>query len=104
MRSLGFYKQHFYGFDSCIREETNEHHAYEQEENDYKTKLVPVTVAGRTFQCQPWMAYQAYEFVDMAKVMGDEIQIDVKGDGLISHIIKTAAEMPELKEDEAHVA
>jgi hypothetical protein len=96
MRMLGFYKQHYYGLDSCMM--GDEHHAYPQEENDYKTDLMPVRVAGRTFQCHPFMAYQAHEFVDMVKILKDEIQIDVKGDGLIAWIIKKAAEMPPLEE------
>jgi hypothetical protein len=97
MRMLGFYKQHYYGFDSCMM--GDEHHAYPQEENDYKTDLMPVVVAGRRFMCQPFMLYQAHEFVDMAKILKDEIQLDIKGDGLIAHILKTAAEMPQLEGD-----
>jgi len=96
MRLLGFYKQHIYGFDSCLM--GDKHHAYEQKENDYKVTNVPVTVGGKTFICQPWMAYQAYEFIDMCKALNDEIMFDIKGDGLIAHIIKTGAEMPELEE------
>jgi len=96
MRLLGFYKQHIYGFDSCNSE--GAHHAYEQKENDYKVKNVPVTVGDRTFDCQPWMAYQAFEFVDMVKVLADEMLIDIKGDGLMAHIIKTGATAPEIGE------
>ena len=44
------------------------------------------------------MAYQAFEFVDMVKGLGDEFMLDVKGDGLIAHILKTGAEMPPPKE------
>ena len=93
MRILGFCKQHIYGFDSCLT--NGVHHAYKQDENNYKVKNVPVTVAGRTFDCQPWMAYQAFEFVEMAKVLKDEIEFHIPGDGLISHIIKTGAKLPE---------
>ena len=93
MRILGFCKQHIYGFDSCLT--NGVHHAYKQDENNYKVKNVPVAVAGRTFECQPWMCYQAFEFIDMAKVLKDEIEFHIPGDGLISHIIKTGAKLPE---------
>ncbi len=98
MRMLGFYKQHYYGFDSCLR--GDEHHAYEQDENNYKVGARPIEVGGRKFLCDYWMLYQAYEFVDMVKVLADEIQLDIKGDGLIAHIIKTAAELPPIEEEE----
>lgn len=92
MRILGFRKMHIYGFDSCCVD--GEHHAYSQPENDYKVRNIPLTVGGRTFDCQPWMVYQAEDFVDMVKTIGDEFELDVKGDGLIAHILKTGAEMP----------
>jgi len=95
MRILGFKKMHIYGMDSCCVD--GEHHAYSQPENDYKVRNIPVTVGDRTFDCQPWMAYQAYELVDMVKTIGDEFMLDVKGDGLIAHILKTGAEMPEIE-------
>lgn len=96
MRILGFKKMVIYGMDSCIR--GTDHHAYEQKENDYKVSTIPVTIGGKTFTCQPWMAYQAFEFMDMVKTLGDEFMLDVKGDGLIAHILKTGAEMPEIEE------
>lgn len=96
LRILGFKKMRIYGMDSCCIE--GKHHAYSQPENDYKVRNIPVTVADRTFDCQPWMAYQAYDFVDMVKTIGDEFMLDVKGDGLIAHILKTGAEMPEIED------
>ena len=97
MRILGFKRMIIYGMDSCCRDD--EHHAYSQPENDYKVKNIPVTVGERTFDCQPWMAYQAFDFVDMVKAIGDEFELDIKGDGLIAHIIKTGAELPEIEEN-----
>jgi SAM-dependent methyltransferase len=96
LRILGFRKLLVYGFDSCVRED--EHHAYEQKENDTKIELAPVSVGGKTFQCQRWMVYQAFEFLDMIKAFGDEVALDVKGDGLIAHILKTGASLPPLEE------
>lgn len=95
MRLLGFKKMHIYGMDSCCVD--GEHHAYSQPENDYKVRNIPITVGGRTFDCQPWMAYQAYDLVAMIKTIGDEFQLDVKGDGLIAFILKTGGEMPTLE-------
>jgi len=98
LRMLGFHKIHVYGFDSCYRDE--EHHAYEQPENDYKSMTVPVSVGGKVFQCDPWMYSQAREFLQMVGMLGDEIDLDVKGDGLIAHMIKTGAALSALEENE----
>jgi hypothetical protein len=98
LRMLGFHKIHMYGFDSCYRDD--EHHAYEQKENDYKSKAFPVGVGGRAFRCDPWMYCQAKEWMEMIGMMGDEVDLDVKGDGLIAHIIKTGAELSALEESE----
>jgi hypothetical protein len=93
---LGYQKFILYGCDSCIIED--KHHAYEQSENE-KDLIVPVIVdpGGRVFRCHPWMASQATEFIDFIKYMGDEIELDVKGDGLLSHILNVGAEQAEIK-------
>lgn len=81
---LGFRKFVLYGFDSCLAA-------------DGKTKrftgefapenaIVPMIVGGRTFLCNGAMAMQASEFQELYKVMPD-ITCDVKGDGLIAHIV-----------------
>ena len=97
MRILGFRKMHIYGMDSCNM--GGKHHAFSQPENDYKMKDIPVTVGDKTFDCQMWMVYQAQDFVDMVKTIGDEFELDVKGDGLIAHILKTGAEMSHVGEE-----
>jgi len=98
LRMLGFHKIHVYGFDSCYR--ADEHHAYEQPENDYKSKTFPVSVGGTIFWCDGWMYSQAKEFMLMVSKFGDEISLDVKGDGLIAHIIKTGAVLSALEGNE----
>jgi SAM-dependent methyltransferase len=99
LRQLGFHKIHVYGFDSCYR--ADEHHAYSQPENDYNNpKTLPVSVGGKVFMCDPWMFCQAEEFMKMVSIFGDEIDLDIKGDGLIAHIIKTGAELERLDEEE----
>lgn len=90
LRMLGFAKIHLFGFDSCVAPEG--HHAYEQPENDQEVTM-PLTCAGRTFSCTPWMVSQASEFRDLVRFMGDEIELDVRGDGLIAHMIKHGAEL-----------
>jgi len=96
MRVLGFKKQILYGMDSCLVDRS--HHAYEQKENDGQPCIVPMSVGNRMFDCHPWMAYQAQEFISMVKALGDEFMLDVKGDGLIAHILKTGANLPDLEE------
>ena len=99
LRMLGFHKIHMYGFDSCYRDE--KHHAYEQLENDYQNpKSIPVSVGGKVFWCDPWMYCQAKEWMEMVRMFGDEIDLNVKGDGLIAHIIKTGAALSALEENE----
>lgn len=99
LRMLGFHKIHMYGFDSCHID--GAHHAYEQPENNYGSdKTIPVSVGGKVFACDPWMYCQAKEWMEMVRMFGDEIDLDVKGDGLIAHIIKTGATLSALEENE----
>lgn len=91
---LGFRKFEVYGFDSCLGPE-NEHHAYEQKEND-GAPVVQVSCGDRVFRCHPWMVSQAREYIgEVEHLLGDEIQMIVHGDGLIAHIIKHGAELKE---------
>lgn len=89
LRMLGFKKFHLYGCDSCIMGDA--HHAYPQSENDAPAFPVTVKGSGRVFMCQTWMLSQAQEFIDLIRVMGDEIEIETHGDGLLNHILHTAA-------------
>jgi hypothetical protein len=94
---LGFHKLHVYGFDSCYRDE--EHHAYDQPENNYDLNArVAVSCGGtRTFLCDAWMFVQAKEFMQMVTIFGEEgPDLNVKGDGLIAHIIETGAQRYDL--------
>ncbi len=88
LRMLGYWKFEIYGFDSCLADGL--HHAYKQPENDDE-RVINVTCGGRSFQCHPWMASQAQEFIDLMRKLADEIELVVHGDGLIRHIIETAA-------------
>jgi hypothetical protein len=93
LRMLGFRKFHLYGFDSCLSDDA--HHAYKQPEND-GAMVIDVTCGGRVFKCHPWMVSQAQEFMDLIKFLGDEIEIEVYGDGLIAHILNTGASLSDL--------
>jgi len=92
MRMLGFRKFHLYGFDSCLM--GNDHHAYSQPENDTEV-VIDTIVGGRVFKCHAWQIAPAQEFMDLVKFLGDEIELEVYGEGLINHILRTGAELSE---------
>jgi hypothetical protein len=93
-RMLGFKRFHLFGCDSCLSEDL--HHAYEQKENDGQL-VIPVNVGGKIFYCHAWMVSQAQEFIDLIRMLGDEIELEVYG-GLLHHILKTGASYADLKE------
>lgn len=92
LRMLGFYKLHLFGFDSCVR--ASGHHAYEQPENE-EAVLISVSCGGKMFQCSPWQLQQASELRDVIKMMGDEVELAVYGDGIIATQIRYGAEISE---------
>ena len=92
LRMLGFSRMHVYGFDSCLI--GDKHHAYEQKENDGDQTIKIVTKPNeREFVCAAWMAKQAQEFQDIVQHRGDLFELNVIGDGLIAHIIKTGSRL-----------
>ena len=93
-RTLGFKRFHIFGCDSCLEE--NKHHAYEQKENDGQL-IIPVNVGGKIFKCHPWMVSQAQEFIDLIRMLGEEIELEVYG-GLLHHILETGASYTDIKE------
>jgi hypothetical protein len=95
LRMLGFKRFSVYGFDSCVVDDR--HHGYAQAEND-GDPVFPVLAAGRKFMCTAWHLSQAQEFIGFSRWLGSEVELDVKGDGLIAWIIKSAAEMVEREE------
>lgn len=85
---LGFNKFHVYGLDSCI---TDTHHGYKQPEDDNK-KVMVTEYGGRKFNCYPWMLQQCSDFLHItAKMIGPLCQMEIYGDGLIAHCIRTLA-------------
>ena len=116
LRMLGFRRFYLFGFDSCLQSDyfdsrcvgcscdasqknieacprnhiTQKHHAYAQPENDSE-HVISVTCGDKLFRCHAWMLSQAQEFQDLVKFLGDEIELQVRGEGLIAHILKTGA-------------
>ena len=90
MRMLGFSKFHLYGCDSCLMD--GAHHAYAQPEND-SPAVFPVTTnpGGRVFSCHGWMVSQAQELLDMIRMLGDVIELEIHGDGLLAYLLTTGA-------------
>jgi hypothetical protein len=102
MRMLGYRKFHLFGCDSCVFQPginhgggeygfqpigTPEHHAYAQPEND-GTPVFDTIVGGRKFLCTAWQTAQATEFIELVRVMGNEFEIEVHGDGLLAWILQ----------------
>lgn len=90
LRMMGYKKFHIYGADSCLMDKA--HHAYEQKEND-GVPVIPVVVRGKTFMCHSWMISQAQEFMDLIRVFGNEIELNVRGDGLLAWIVECGAKI-----------
>jgi hypothetical protein len=87
---LGFSRYAVYGFDSCLIDD--KHHGYAQPEND-GNEVIRVKCGDREFKCEGWMVTQAHEYVELQSMISEFVEMDIKGDGLIAHIIKTGAEL-----------
>lgn len=80
---LGIRTLRVYGMDSCLVK--NEHHAYDQPEND--DRLVDIRVGRRRFKSHTWMVAQIDEFLEMAPHIPDDLRFGIEGDGVIAHIV-----------------
>lgn len=106
LRMLGFHRFHLFGCDSCLMAPAGNgkglsfhHHAFPQPENDHQI-IIPVMVnSGKIFYCNPWMALQSREFVELVKAMAEHIDMIVYGGGLLAHIIQTGAELSPEEEE-----
>jgi hypothetical protein len=94
LRMLGFKKFHLYGCDSCLAPDRVTHHAYDQPENN-SDWIVPITVnpGNRLYWGHPWMAAQGQQFMEMLKLMKDEVEIEVYGEGLLKGILEAGASL-----------
>ena len=110
MRMLGFLRMDLYGFDSCWL--GDQHHGYAQAENDRDQRLsvwsIPTNPRTgerledqkRLFHCAPWHMKQLEDFQKVIAGMGSQLLVDVHGDGLIAHTMRTAAALAPLVEEE----
>ena len=83
---LGYSKFEVFGFDSCYMDD--DHHAYDQPENEDLDRI-HLRVKGREFTCAPWMFSQAKDYIGQVGAIGQGLEMNIHGDGLISHIVKT---------------
>jgi uncharacterized Rossmann fold enzyme len=93
---LGFRNIEIFGWDSCLSDD--KHHAYSQPENDSKA-VIEIEVEGRKFKCHGWMAVQANEVAKCVRYIWahvEDLNLQVHGDGLISHIFNSAAQKESL--------
>lgn len=99
LRMLGFQRFELFGFDSCWLE--GRHHAYEQALNDRDQRIRVVAKIdgeageGRVFYCAPWHIKQAEDFQQLIRVRGDMFKLNVHGNGLIAHLMRTGAQIQE---------
>ncbi|MDE2102756.1 MAG: DUF115 domain-containing protein [Patescibacteria group bacterium] len=100
LRMLGYRHFHLFGCDSCLLDD--KHHAYGQPENDGQL-LIPAIIGGRTFTCQPWHVAQGEEFMRLIRMMGDQFELEVYGDGLLAWILKHGAQL-DIEAEEAQEA
>ena len=91
-RMLGFYRMEVFGFDSCCMGEEAKHHAYLQPENDGDI-IHTDSCAGRPFFCTGWQRRQADDFREFVTQHGNQFQLNVHGDGLIAHMLRTGARL-----------
>lgn len=81
---LGYRSFHLFGLDSSYRDD--HHHAYSQPLNDGE-RVMDVHVLGRVFKCAPWMAQQARNFQEQARILiAQGCSVTAHGDGLIPFI------------------
>jgi protein-tyrosine phosphatase len=93
LRTLGYSRFHLVGCDSSLRDDA--HHAYSQPENDGHATIAVTVTGGRVFKCHGWMLSQAQQVMDLIRALGDQIELEIYGDGLLAHMFKTAAEIQE---------
>jgi hypothetical protein len=89
-RMMGYELMHIFGLDSCYVDD--EHHAYEQSWDNDRT-VFRVWVAGREFRCDGTHIAQAECFKLLAEKLGRYFHLQVHGDGLIAHMVKTGADI-----------
>lgn len=98
MRYLGYRYQHLFGLDSCFSPRDQRQHAYSQPLNENDGSAI-FKIAGREFECTPALASQAKNFMDVLQTNGEFLNLEVHGDGMLAHILKTGANKLDKMED-----
>lgn len=96
LRILGYKYQHLFGIDSCYQPDTHKHHSFSQPLNDNEGTAV-FKIGGREFECSAWQASQAKSFIDLLSVHGEQINLEVYGDGMLAHILKFGCALPDIE-------
>ena len=90
---LGYTQMHLFGMDSCLDQQAV--HAYEIPEDAEFDQAIrdsarTVYCNGRTFKCASYMLGQATDFQRFMGVWGDQVGVEVHGDGLLAEIMKAS--------------
>jgi hypothetical protein len=90
---LGYKRLHLFGMDSCLSADAV--HAYEIPEDagfDQAIRESARTVYcnGMTFRCASYMLGQATDFQRFMGVWGDQVSVEIHGDGLLAEIMKAS--------------
>ncbi len=96
MRMLGYIRFHLFGVDCCWLE--GQHHAYDQPENHDSFALAKTHPddrpdLAREFRVAHWHLKQFEDFLKFIAVQGDKFLLNVHGDGLLAHALKTNSEV-----------
>ncbi len=94
---LGWQFMHLFGIDSCHAPD-GRHHAYAQPWQDAEETISVWTGTkegrqDREFKCSLWQASQAENFIGFVRALGGNFILTPHGDGLISHIMQTGAQI-----------
>jgi hypothetical protein len=97
LRMLGYLRFDLFGVDSCAMDGV--HHAMPQPENAHD-QLVTLTVGPssnpeirRKFQVTGWHCKQFEDVLQFIRANGDEVLLNVHGDGLIAYALRVGADL-----------
>jgi hypothetical protein len=100
LRTVGYVRFDLFGIDCCWH--GDQHHAFEQPENDHD-RPVKMWVGAKgqpatPFLVTPWMAKQFEDFLQTIRVNGQHFQLEVHGKGLLAFALRTlgAADLDQL--------
>lgn len=93
LRQAGYLRFDLFGIDCCWR--GDRHHVLDQPENatDKRVRMIysatddPTTA--KTFTLSPWHLKQFEDFLQLFKVNGQAVRVQVHGDGLLAYAMQT---------------